>query len=158
MTNRSLLIAELVQDEGIRLTCYDDATGKPLTPGTALAGHPTIGIGRALDVNGISQAEAYYLLGNDIDRTETELLRRLPWLTEVDEERRRVLLNMAFNLGIDGLMQFHDTLRYVEEGRYELAARSMEGSKWYRQVGARAVRLAARMRVGEVVQKPLAVS
>jgi lysozyme len=59
-----------------------------------------------------------------------------------------VLVNMGFNLGPEGLLGFRRTLRAVEEGRYADAAEGMLRSKWARQVGARAVRLAAMMREG----------
>ena len=47
-----------IDDEGVRLRVYDDATGEPLHPGMTLKGHPSIGYGRALDVNGISLKES----------------------------------------------------------------------------------------------------
>lgn len=147
--NREQLAAELIRDEGLCLAVYDDATGLPLRPGMELVGHPTIGIGRALDVNGITADEAHLLLANDIARVEGELQKALPWFAALDDARQRVLVNMAFNLGTAGLLRFHDTLRYAQEGRYELAARAMQDSGWYRQVGGRALRLVAVMR-GEV--------
>lgn len=63
---QKVLIPMLRAEEGLRLTVYDDATGKPIKPGTLVKGHPTIGIGRALDVNGITEAEAEYLKANDV--------------------------------------------------------------------------------------------
>jgi lysozyme len=57
---------------------------------------------------------------------------------------------MAFNLGLDRLLQFHDTLAAVREGQYDHAAQHMLGSLWAHQVGARADRLAYLMRKGEL--------
>jgi lysozyme len=62
--------------------------------------------------------------------------------------RADALLNMAFNLGVDGLLGFVNTLRYVRGGNYELAADNMLASKWARQVKGRAVELAAQMKTG----------
>ena len=73
MIDRELITCELTRDEGQLLTVYDDATGAAIKPGTSVKGHPTIGIGRALDVHGISAAEAAYLLGNDIDGIVAQL-------------------------------------------------------------------------------------
>lgn len=148
MTSKELLAVELQRDEGLRLFAYDDANGDMIERGTIVKGHVTIGYGRALDVNGITAEEAGWLLENDIARTECELLALIPWYTRLDATRQRVLVNMAFNLGPEGLMRFHDVLRYVREARYELAARAMEDSRWYDQVGARAERLVAMMRTG----------
>lgn len=146
--NRALLTTELQRDEGERLVVYDDATGKPITPGTVVKGHPTIGVGRALDVRGITKAESDFLLGNDIDFFSHALMSLLPWFENFDPTRQRILVNMALNLGVDGLLKFHDTLRYCEEGRFELASRAMQDSAWYKQVGDRGERLAILMKDG----------
>jgi lysozyme len=74
----------------------------------------------------------------------------------LSETRQLVLADMAFNLGVgpseedkDGkLLTFKNTLRAMQEGRYEDAAKGMEDSPWYRQVGRRAVKLVDMMRKG----------
>lgn len=147
--DRDVMIAELKRDESLRLTVYDDATGAPLKPGKAIVGHPTIGIGRALDVRGITPEEALYLLGNDIDSFTLGLSQAYIWFSGLDGVRQRVMLNMVFNLGFVGLSGFHDMIRYMQDMRFELAAKAMEDSAWYRQDGPRAVRLVAMMRTGQ---------
>ena len=117
-----------------------------------LLGYWTIGFGRLIDARrggGISRAEAEMLLDNDIAAKTAELRAALPWIDQLDEPRREVLINMAFNLGVPGLLGFKLTLRYVREGDYDLAAREMLASKWLAQVGERAVRLARQMATGE---------
>jgi len=52
------------------------------------------------------------------------------------------LTEMAFNLGEGGLSEFKNTLGYIEEKRFKLAAQSMLKSKWARQIGDRAKTLA----------------
>ena len=52
---------------------------------------------------------------------------------------------MAFNLGETRLSQFKQTLTAINEGRYADAATGMRNSLWYKQVGARAERLATIM-------------
>ena len=146
--NRDKLISDLTGDEGIKLCAYDDASGSYIRPGSRLGGHPTIGIGRALDTQGITAAEAQWLLDNDIDRVAAELAP-CTWYAGQSDVRQNVLLNMCFNLGLAGLLQFHDLIEYLGDGRYELAAKAMEASIWYRQVGARAARLANEMRSGQ---------
>jgi GH24 family phage-related lysozyme (muramidase) len=37
--------------EGRRAQAYDDATGQPITPGSIIEGHPTLGIGFNLDAS-----------------------------------------------------------------------------------------------------------
>ena len=128
------LVAELTRDEGLRLKPYLDTVGKL-----------TIGYGRNLNDVGISEDEAQYLLRNDILAAERFLDANLPWWRRLDEDRQRVLCNMAFNLG-PHLLEFHQTLYYVANGDYESAANQMMLSKWAQQVGPRAKRLADRMR------------
>lgn len=135
MTFQSDMIADLKRDEGLKLKPYRDTVGKW-----------TIGIGRNLDDVGISEAEAEYLFNNDIDRTIAEMDQQMRWWQTLDTPRRRVLLNMGFNLGVPGLLKFVKTLAAVREGRYNDAADGMLASKWAGQVGDRAKRLAEMMR------------
>ena len=44
---------------------------------------------------------------------------------------------------------FHNTLAAIEAGNYAAASGGMLASKWAKQVGARATRLAAMMKTGE---------
>lgn len=133
----------LFEEEGLRLFPYVDTVGKT-----------TIGIGRNLTDTGISEAEAGFLLHNDIDRTERALDGALPWWRALDPVRQLVLLDMAFNMGLGhegkGLLSFRNTLRAMRERRWSDAAAGMEASKWARQTGRRARRLTAMMRSGLV--------
>lgn len=116
-------------------------------------GYWTIGIGRLIDKakgGRITEDEAYYLLENDIIAKEGELFSRLPWVRDLDDARQRVLLDMAFNLGIGGLLGFKNTLRCIEQGRYAQAAENMLQSKWSGQVGKRARRLSDAMETGRL--------
>jgi lysozyme len=138
----------LAREEGLRLTVYDDATGRPLLPGSVLVGHPTIGIGRCLDRRGITEAEAFALLENDVAAVRAEVARALPWSAALSETRRTVLQAMAFQMGIAGLLKFTATLAAVRRADYAAAAEGMLASAWARQTPARAARMAALMRQG----------
>lgn len=135
--NLTKLVDELERDEGLRLKPYRDTVGVL-----------TIGIGRNLDAKGITRGEAYHMLHNDIENAVADVDRRLPWWRELDEQRQRVLVNMAFNLGITGLLGFHHFLAAAQAGDYSAAADAMLRSQWATQVGPRATRLAAMMRGG----------
>jgi lysozyme len=123
--------------EGVRLKPYTDTVGKL-----------TIGVGRNLDDKGITQEEAEYLLSNDISAAWLSLVSRLECFSRLDTVRQAVLLDMAVNLGTDGLLRFRKTLVCVAGGKYEEAADEMLNSKWAEQVGARAKRLSWMMRSG----------
>ncbi len=132
------LVEELIRDEGVMLRLY-----------TCTAGKTSIGVGRNLEDRGITRAEAMFMLANDIDDVERDLDRNLPWWRQMDDVRQRVLANMAFNLGIVKLLDFRITLAAMKAGDYPKAARVMLDSRWARQVGARADRLAKMMETGK---------
>ena len=134
------LVDQLKRDEGLRLKAY-----------RCTAGVLTIGYGHTGDVkegDEITLHQAEVILLVDIDKHKKELDAKLPWAHKLDDARYGVLLNMAFNLGIAGLLKFKNTLKFVEQGRYADAADGMLQSLWARQVGARARRLATQMNSG----------
>jgi lysozyme len=153
MIDRDFVMSELIDDEQSRHLVYDDATGLRLCPGMVCKGHPTIGVGRALDVNGISSEEIAFLLNNDITRVSDQLNAALPWFGTLDYVRQCALINMAFNLGVAGMLGFHETLSLIAAGNYQLAGSQMLASKWATQVGARARRLAEMIRTGKPVAR-----
>lgn len=130
--------------------------GEVLTEYKDHLGYSTIGVGRLIDKRkggGITAEESAYLLGNDIQKRMTELERKLPWITSLDEARRGVLLSMAFQMGVDGLLGFKNTLEMVRTGRYEDAAKGMLNSKWAKQTPQRAKRHSEQMRTGNWIIK-----
>jgi len=134
-------LALLRTDEGTRLNAYDDANGRMLVPGYALVGHPTIGVGRALDVHGISNAESDMLLDNDIAAIEGKLIAALPCFATLDEARAYVLTNVAFNCGVAELLSFHHMLAAVAAGDWAQTATELLDSDAARQLPARYHRL-----------------
>lgn len=54
------LRAELRGDEGEVLKVYDDATGKPIGPGSVVVGNPSIAVGRNLSGRGLTTVECEY--------------------------------------------------------------------------------------------------
>jgi len=112
--------------------------GKANKPYTDTMGKITIGIGRNLTDVGLSEDEIQYLFQNDLKRVIRSLDNWLPWWREKPENIRNVLMDMCFNLGIEGLLGFKKFLRALHEGNYLEAADEMVESKWYHQVGIRA--------------------
>jgi lysozyme len=115
-----------------------DFEGLELKPYRCTSDKLTIGLGRNLEDNGITEEEAYYLAENDIDSLMDELDRNIPWWTELNNPRKRALLNMAYNVGTPTLMKFQKTLSLLESGQYEEASKEVLNSRWARQVGRRA--------------------
>ena len=137
-STRQTLIKELKRDECVRTHVY-----------LCSAGAQTIGVGRNLDANGISEDEIDYLLMNDLRSCVHDLRNNFRFYDGLDSVRKRVMINMVFNLGINRLLKFKKFLAAVEAGDYEKASVEMMDSLWARQVHGRADRLSALMRYGE---------
>ncbi len=133
--NAQRLAEDLLRDEGLRLKPY-----------RCTAGRLTIGVGRNLDDRGITESEALLLLDNDIKDCWGRLAAAQPWVLAAPEVVQEVLVNMCFNLGLAGLLGFRQTLALLQAGRSAEAAVAVLRSKWAGQVGARAERLAQRLR------------
>ena len=134
---------QLKRDEGMVRYAYEDSLG-----------FLTIGVGRLIDVRhggGLSPAEIDFLLANDIAEKTTQVLEALPWAKDLNEPRFAVLVNMAFQMGARGLLEFKKMLQAAQEGDYGTAALHMVDSKWATQTSTRAHRLAEQMESGEWV-------
>ena len=132
------LISQLRVHEGVRDKVYLDTEGIE-----------TIGVGRNLRDRGLFDDEIDLMLKNDIVKFEQEVEDNFPWWKELDDVRQRVLVDMAFNMGIGSLSKFKNTLAQIEGGQYEEASVEMLDSKWARQVGNRAQCLSDMMRTGD---------
>lgn len=131
------LAQTLMADEGFRGVPYLD-----------LGGTLTIGFGRNLIAKPLTRLQASRILFDDINDTLSALDSRLSWWRDLDDVRQMVVANMAFNLGISGLLGFPLMLTALKAKDYETAAREMCNSTWAHQVGARALRLSNEMRTG----------
>ena len=120
----------LKRDEGRSLKLYRDGDR-----------NWSIGYGRNVSARGISEAEALYLLQNDIRACQVELDVHLKWWRLLSVPRQLAMLSLCYNLGIYGLLDFKASLAAMETGRYEDAARQFLHSKWAKQVGSRARRV-----------------
>ena len=144
----------LRSEEGAIPTLYKDHLG-----------YDTIGVGHLVDArrggslpdwakeelrkNGrLSDESIDLLLLSDIKEKETQLNNALPWAKELDPVRYMCLLDMCFQMGIGGLLSFKNTLRFIQQGNYEQAAKNMLVSKWAKQTPNRAKRRADEMRTG----------
>lgn len=127
---------------------------RKLPDGHLLSGHPwTCGFGHTgPDVGPDTVWTRHYaraVLVTDIAKHEAGLDRKLPWWRKLDPVRQDVVSNMAFNLGVEGLLGFKNTLAAIKAHRWTAAVAGMMQSKWADQVGDRAGRLAVLMIAGE---------
>jgi lysozyme len=144
------LADRLLAHEGLRLQVYDDATGRPIVAGSRVIGNPTIGVGTLLSSpGGITEAEAEYLLRNRVNAAIAGVKHLVPDMRAANDARFDVLVEMAFQMGVDGLAKFTNTLRAVREKRWDDAADGMLASLWAKQTPGRAKTLSQIMRSGK---------
>ncbi len=137
-----LLRRLLQRDEDCRLEPYKDHLG-----------YWTIAYGHLIDKRRggklpdwikafpIEQDEAEHLLDSDIIEKQAKFEQAWPQLSKQSALVQAVLVSMAFQLGIGGVLSFQRTLQAMEDGRWNDAAKAMRASKWHQQTHARAERL-----------------
>jgi lysozyme len=148
---RALASEMIKRHERLMLQAYDDATGLLIGPGRAVRGHPTIGYGRALDLNGISPDEAEMLLERDLNRGlafARIFLGQEAW-NRLNEARAAALIDMVHNLGPGNLGKFVDFRRAVLDENWQAAHDEVLDSDYARRVKGRAVTIARVWLTGE---------
>lgn len=139
------LAADLIRDEGEVDVAYQDSLGIW-----------TDGVGHAHVLPGtvITHAQAMTQLSMDQAVAVALCDHHIPWWRNLNDARQDVLANMMFNMGWltpdgqHGLGTFVNTLATIQAGNYAAGARMMLASRWAKQVGKRADRLAAQMQFG----------
>ena len=136
----NLIAEELIKKhEGLMLKVY-------ICP----SGYNTIGYGRNLDTKGISKSEADLLLVNDVKQWEKELTEQLDIFSKLSEIRQAALIDMAHNLGIEGLLGFKKMIGFARQGEFGKAAVEILSSKYGIQVPKRAVEIARMFQSGVI--------
>jgi len=131
-----VIIAQLIEHEGMRLKPYK-----------CPAGRWTIGVGRNLSDNGITEEEALYLLKHDIERCVVDLQKVFDGkLWQLPEIVQRVLVDMRFNLGGSGFRGFKKLIAAIKVDDFLAASAEMKDSLWYNQVGKRGEMLVKMMK------------
>jgi len=147
--NRSTLRNELVRDEGVRLTAYQDTNG-----------FWTVGVGHLLGEErrmfSITTQEADALLDYDVTLAEVRVIRLVGSIAYngLDDVRQRALVNMAFNRG--GNMDTSTTITPAikiavlsdSAADWAKVAAAILASPWAKQIGDRAHRLAVMLGKG----------
>lgn len=141
---------QLILHEGLREYPYEDTEG-----------YLTWGVGRNIDANPLTQDEVifllrygreeaiYYCLEKDIQKAKEDCNSLYSYFNKLCPVRKRVLIDMAFNLGRSRLSLFKRMEAALDNRDYEEAAKEMLDSKWAKQVGQRAIRLADMMATGD---------
>lgn len=147
-----IICQRLELHEGLRLQPYRCSKGKL-----------TIGIGRNLNANpitpeeelvvgdwrhGITKGMAIYLLLRDLKKITDKLPKAIKFFNQLDDERQYALIDMAYNMGIKGLLNFKKMLFFMEKKDFAKAADECLNSRYAKDTGKRAERIANLIRTG----------
>ena len=122
------LTKQLEIQEGLRLSAYWDNIGNVWTIGY---GHTGSDVYSGLT---ITQEQAQSFLDADIRVAASDLEKHLPWTSNLTIIRKCALVNQTFNMGIGGVLEFHEELSAIQDEDWEETVLAMRESLWYRQV------------------------
>lgn len=127
----------------------NEANGRPWT-----FGH---GFTRGVTIDSvITKEQSLRRLEDEIRAHVTGLERLVPkWQTALPIHVLTVVVNMAYNMGIEKLSQFDTTLGMLNSGRYAEAGVNLRKTAWYKQVGKRAIELTERLINGRIAKEHL---
>ena len=111
--------------------------GEVLKPYKDSRGILTIGVGHNLEL-GISAAASDFIFKEDLDKAEALLNAKCPVFAKLDANRQLVLLDLCFNLGINGLLGFKKMLAALDSEDYNKAGNELMNSRYAKQVPIRA--------------------
>jgi lysozyme len=136
------LTEQLREHEGYREVPYYDSLGVL-----------TVGFGHNLLVSPLNneQMREYFSCGFPRDRLhffdkifKQDIIvvientnKALPWVTSMPENVRMGLYNMAFQMGVSGLLKFSKSLHLIQAQKWEAAAKELRNSKWVKQTPKR---------------------
>ena len=129
----ALLRSDIQREESCRLLAYQDTQGV-FTIGWGHTG-PEVHAGLVW-----GQDMADQTLDLDIEKVVSQLDEMLPWWRTLDDVRANVLAQMAYQLGIGGLLEFKQMLAHVKAGEWDLAKAAGLDSLWAKQTPDRAKR------------------
>ena len=139
--NLESLKSDLERDEGRIPYAYQDSEG-----------YWTCGVGFLIDKRKgarIPDAVIDFWLDYEVQARVRTLETVFTWWHTLDEARKEVIANMAYQLGVTGVMEFKRMLMALQEHDYDKAADEMADSHWAKQTPERAQRLITSMRTGQ---------
>ena len=160
---------QLILHEGLRLEVYKcpagkwtvgvgrNLEGKPLTDEEQehILGARGLKPDQVIDTlkeRGVTKDEALFLLANDIEDAVKDLSHS-DWFGGLDPVRKKVVIDMRYNLGPTRFREFRRMIAARSVGDYKVASWEMQDSQWYHEVGNRSKRLIRMMATGEDYEK-----
>ncbi len=127
-----ILIEYIKKSEGFEGSEYKDHLG-----------FSTLGYGTKLP---LSKDEAELLLKYRLNKKIEHLLQEKPFIVNLDDNKQAVLYEMAYQLGVGGLLRFKRMWSAIKSTDFEKASIEMLDSLWAKQTPTRAKELAFKMK------------
>ncbi|MEA1892661.1 MAG: glycoside hydrolase family protein [Campylobacterota bacterium] len=122
------LLENIKISEGFRSKVYQDSLG-----------FDTIGYGTKLP---LSEYEAELILVSRLESKKKELINRKPLVLELNQSVQDALFEMAYQLGVHGLLKFKKMWEALDNTDYRTAKKEALDSRWSKQTPNRAARIA----------------
>lgn len=104
--------------------------------------------------DGITQEEADIILAEHIQKI-MQKVDGMPWVMKLNFPRRLAIIDMCFNMGMGWLDRWTNTVGFIKAGNYKAAANAIRKSLYAKQVGARALRNALAIELGQYPEPTL---
>ena len=124
------LIEDIKQEEGFSGTVYK-----------CTEGFDTVGYGTKLP---LTKEESELILNHRLNQTKAQLTSYLYDL-DIKQEAWDILFNMAYQLGVNGVLKFKKMIEALRVKNYKEASKQGLDSLWAKQTPQRANRLMKRM-------------
>ena len=129
------LINKIKKHEGFRSTVYE-----------CTEGYETIGYGFAIKDLKLDEDIAELILIRKIADLVKRIKDTFPWTKDAPEEIQDVVVDMCYQLGVNGFSKFKKTIYLLETEQYEEASIEMLDSLWAKQTPNRAKELSEEVR------------
>ena len=129
------LIKQIKKHEGFRSTVYE-----------CTEGYETIGYGFAIKDLKLDEDIAELILVRKLADLVARIKQTFPWTKDAPEEIQDVVVDMCYQLGVNGFSKFKKTIYYLETEQYQEASVEMLDSLWAKQTPNRAKELSEEVR------------
>ena len=133
--NTMNLLKQIKQHEGFRSRVYQ-----------CTEGYETIGYGFAIKDLMLDEDIAELILVRKIADLVARIKETFPWTKDAPEAIQDVVVDMCYQLGINGFSKFKKTIYLLETEQYQEASVEMLDSLWAKQTPNRAKELSEEVR------------
>ena len=129
------LLSSIRKHEGFRAKVYKDTLG-----------FDTIGYGFAVKDLVLDEDICNIILQRKLESLIRSIEFKFKWYADLPNAVKDVVIEMCYQLGVNGVSRFKKTIEHLKNEEWELAAEESLRSKWAKQTPNRAKALSDRIR------------